>query len=224
MNVNEPTAARPEIALITSRMFAINSYIVWLSDRSDCLVVDPGFDTHRILRFLLEKRLTPAAILNTHGHVDHIFGNSAIKGQWPNCPIVIGAHEADKLVDAHKNLSALYGTPVVSPPADRLVNAGENFSYAGIELLTLATPGHSSGHVVFVWRGERPWFVLGGDVLFQGSVGRTDFPDGDPDQLREAIVSQLFTLPDDTMVLPGHGGRTTIGYERQTNPYVGEEA
>ncbi|MFO0904455.1 MAG: MBL fold metallo-hydrolase [Pirellulales bacterium] len=220
---NESTT-RPEIATITSRMFAINTYIVWLPGRRDCLVVDPGFDAQRILQFLFDRRLTPAAILNTHGHVDHIHGNAALKGQWPDCPIVIGAAETEKLTDAFQNLSALYGTPVVSPPADRVVRHGEVFAYAGLELLTLDTPGHSSGHVVFVWRGVRPWVVLGGDVLFEGSVGRTDFPDGDFEQLATAIRTQLFTLPDDTIILPGHGGRTTIGIERRTNPYVGNEA
>lgn len=112
---NESTT-RPEIATITSRMFAINTYIVWLPGRRDCLVVDPGFDAQRILQFLFDRRLTPAAILNTHGHVDHIHGNAALKGQWPDCPIVIGAAETEKLTDAFQNLSALYGTPVVSPP------------------------------------------------------------------------------------------------------------
>lgn len=212
---------RPHIHLITSRMFAINTYIVHLPGRTDCVVVDPGFDTGRILQWVLDHRLTPVAILNTHGHIDHISGNAALKGQWPACPIVIGAEEAEKLTDAYKNLSGLYGTPVVSPAADILVRHGEIFTAAGLELLTLATPGHSSGHVVFVWRGDRPWIVLGGDVLFQGSVGRTDFPDGDFEQLREAIHSQLFSLPDDTIILPGHGGSTSVGHERRTNPHVG---
>ncbi|MFO0819245.1 MAG: MBL fold metallo-hydrolase [Pirellulales bacterium] len=215
---------RPQIITITSRMFAINTYIVYLPGRTDCIVVDPGFDTSRIIDKLFELRLTPAAILNTHGHVDHIFGNAALKKEWPRCPLVIGADEEDKLTDPYKNLSGLYGTPVVSPPADTLVHHGETYSAAGLDFLTLSAPGHSSGHVVFVWRGESPWFVLGGDVLFQGSVGRTDFPDGDFDQLREAIHSHLFPLPADTIVYPGHGGATTIGIERRSNPYVGLDA
>ena len=219
-----PPGVRPQIHLVTSRMFAINTYIVHLPGRTDCLVVDPGFDTSRILDLLFDLRLTPAAILNTHGHIDHIAGNAAIKSQWPNCPIVIGAAEATKLTDPLQNLSGLYGTPVVSPPADVLVHHGEVFSAAGLDLLTLSTPGHSSGHVVFVWRGERPWIVLGGDVLFAGSVGRTDFPDGDFAQLRQAIHTQLFALPDDTVVLPGHGGKTSVGQERRSNPFVGLDA
>lgn len=217
------TNVRPQIITITSRMFAINTYIVYRPTRTDCVVVDPGFDSGRIIQTLFELRLTPAAVLNTHGHVDHIVGNAALKKEWPRCPLVIGADEADKLTDPYKNLSGLYGTPVVSPPADTLVRAGETYSAAGLDFLTLAAPGHSSGHVVFVWRGASPWFVLGGDVLFQGSVGRTDFPDGDFEQLRAAIHSQLFPLPADTIVYPGHGGPTTIGAERRSNPYVGLE-
>lgn len=213
---------RPEIVRITSRMFAVNTYIASIPGRSDCVVIDPGFDVDRILQRLFDTRLTPAAILNTHGHIDHISGNAALKKQWPSCPIVIGEFETEKLVDPMRNLSGLYGTPVVSPAADRTVRADERLEYAGLELTTRFTPGHSSGHVVFLWQGSSPWVVFGGDVLFAGSVGRTDFPDGDFERLRTSIREQLFSLPDDTIVLPGHGGPTTIGQERQANPYVGD--
>ncbi|MFM7072402.1 MAG: MBL fold metallo-hydrolase [Planctomycetota bacterium] len=214
--------ARPEIVRITSRMFAVNTYIANLPGRSDCVVIDPGFDVDRILQRLFDTRLTPAAILNTHGHIDHISGNAALKKQWPSCPIVIGELETDKLVDPMRNLSGLYGTPVVSPPADRTVRAGERIDYAGLELTTRFTPGHSSGHVVFLWQRSTPWVVFGGDVLFAGSVGRTDFPDGDFEQLRKSIREQLFSLPGETIVLPGHGGPTTVAQERHANPYVGD--
>jgi glyoxylase-like metal-dependent hydrolase (beta-lactamase superfamily II) len=201
--------ARPTVTRITSRMFAVNTYIVHLPDRRDCVVIDPGFDVDRILQRLFDTRLTPAAILNTHGHIDHISGNEALKRQWPGCPM--------------RNLSGLYGTPVVSPSADRLVRDGERLEFGGMGFTTRFTPGHSSGHVVFVWQGSMPWLVFGGDVLFAGSVGRTDFPDGDFEQLRASIHEHLFTLPDDTVVLPGHGGPTTVGQERRENPYVGQK-
>lgn len=203
-------------------MFAVNTYIFHWPERTDCLVVDPGFDADRILQRLFDSRLTPAAILNTHGHIDHISGNAALKRQWPDCPLVIGEHETDKLVDPMRNLSGQYGTPIISPPADKTVRAGDRLVFAGFELEVRFTPGHSSGHVVFLWQGSAPWIVFGGDVLFAGSVGRTDFPDGDFEQLRRSIRQQLFTLPDDTVVLPGHGGPTTVGHERRSNPFVGE--
>ena len=218
----DPQSTRPIVARITSRMFAVNTYIASLPGRSDCVVVDPGFDVERILQKLFDSRLTPVAILNTHGHIDHISGNQALKRQWPDCPLLIGEFETDKLTDPMRNLSGLYGTPVVSPPADMVVRAGERIDFAGMELATRFTPGHSSGHVVFLWQGDAPWLVFGGDVLFAGSVGRTDFPDGDFAQLCTSIREQLFSLPDDTIVLPGHGGPTTIGQERHGNPFVGE--
>jgi glyoxylase-like metal-dependent hydrolase (beta-lactamase superfamily II) len=112
---------------------------------------------------------------------------------------------------------------LISPPADVLVREGEVYSAAGIDLEIRETPGHSRGHVVFVWKSQ-PWVVFGGDVLFRGSIGRTDFPDGDFDELAAAIHQKLFTMPADTIVLPGHGPTTTIGHERLTNPYVGAPA
>jgi glyoxylase-like metal-dependent hydrolase (beta-lactamase superfamily II) len=112
--------------------------------------------------------------------------------------------------------------PLVSPPADQTVREGEVYSAAGFDLEVIETPGHSAGHVVFLWRGGGPFRVFGGDVLFQGSIGRTDLFDGNHDLLLRVIREKLFTLPDDTIVFPGHGRPTTIGEEKRTNPFVGE--
>ena len=122
------------------------------------------------------------------------------------------------------NLSGAFGAYLVSPVADVLVGEGDVYSAAGLELEVREVPGHSSGHVVFIWRKGRPIVVFGGDVLFAGSVGRTDFPGGSFEQLASHIHAKLFTLPDDTQVLPGHGPVTTIGQEKRTNPYVGAPA
>src|SRR5688500_15260871 len=195
---------RPKIAVVVSQPFAENTYLIHLEGRHDCLIVDPGTDPLPIFEFLTEHKLTPKAILNTHGHADHIAGNEPLKRCFPECPLVIGAGDAPKLSDPELNLSAAYGLPLKSPPADILVREGETYSAAGFDLEVRETPGHSCGHVVFVWRGGAPWLVLGGDVLFQGSVGRTDFPDGDAQALFDSIEKKLFTLPDDTLVLPGH--------------------
>jgi glyoxylase-like metal-dependent hydrolase (beta-lactamase superfamily II) len=135
--------------------------------------------------------------------------------------LIIGQGDADKLTDPYKNLSASLGVPIVSPPADRLVNEGDTLELAGMTLEVLEMPGHSVGHVVFVWRGAAPWVVFAGDVLFQGSIGRTDFPDSSTSQLIDGIHRKLFTLPDDTIILPGHGPTTTIGDEKAHNPFVG---
>lgn len=210
-----------QYAPIVSRPYEEISYIAWLAGRDDCLVVDPGLEPDLILNYLDYRGLTPAAILITHGHCDHIAGNEAMKRRWSDCPIVVGAHEADKLTDARLNLSAMFGCPTVSPPADVLVHEGDIYRAAGFELLVREIPGHSSGHVVYIWNAGTPPIVFGGDVLFCGSVGRTDFMvDGDFGQLANGIRSKLYPLPDETIVLPGHGAATTIGAEKQGNPFV----
>ncbi len=124
-----------------------------------------------------------------------------------------------KLTDAELNLSASFGVAVVSPPADTLLRDGDIYEAAGLQFEVRETPGHSIGHVVFIYRGE-PVHVFGGDVLFAGSVGRIDIPDGDFEALATGIRGKLYTLPDDTIVLPGHGPTTTIGREKRTNPFV----
>ncbi len=210
------------VGVVTSQMFAENTYIVWLADCDECVIIDPGLDTDEILSFLTEKRLTPSAILNTHGHADHIAGNEALKRCWPDCPLVIGAKEVAKLSDPEENLSAQFGFSVVSPPADRLVNDGDVFSAGGFDFEVFDTPGHSSGHVIFLWKGNSPWLAFVGDVLMNRSVGRTDFPDASWDQLVASIHNKLFVLPDDTIVLSGHGEATTIGDEKRFNPFVGK--
>ena len=206
---------------IVSAPFEENTFIASIADRDDCIVIDPGLEPNKIFDFLEQSSLVPAAILNTHGHSDHIAGNAAMKERWPDRPLIIGADDAEKLTDAEKNLSAPFGVELLSPPADRVVSEGDVVTAAGFELDVLETPGHSVGHVVFVFKATSPWVVFGGDVLFQGSIGRTDFPDGSFEQLRNAIHQKLFTMPDDTIVLPGHGPPTTIGEEKRSNPFVG---
>lgn len=184
-------------------------------------MIDPGFDPEAIIQYVERQKLVPAAILLTHGHADHIAGNEAMKARWPDCPLVIGRGDAAKLTDPVANLSATYGLPVVSPPADRLLKPGEVFEGAGFELQVREIPGHSSGHVVFIWLGHQPPQVFGGDVLFAGGIGRTDFPGGSFKQLAAGIHEHLFSQPDDTVVWPGHGEPTTIGEEKRSNPFVG---
>jgi glyoxylase-like metal-dependent hydrolase (beta-lactamase superfamily II) len=213
-----------EIGVVVSAPFEENTYVANLPDRNDCLIIDPGLEPDEIVALVRRRGLAPAAILITHGHSDHIAGNAELKRQFPACPIVVGRGDAAKLVDPRLNLSAAFGAHLVSPPADVLVGEGDLYSAAGCDLEVAEIPGHSSGHVVFIFKGGQPYVVFGGDVLFAGSVGRTDFPDGSFDELASGIWSKLFTLPDDTVVLPGHGPATTIGREKRTNPFVGAPA
>jgi hydroxyacylglutathione hydrolase len=211
-----------QIRTLVSMPFQENTYVAWLPGRGDALVIDPGLEPEIILDFLREEQLTPAALLNTHGHADHIGGNAALKEAFPQVPLIIGVHEAKLLTDPEANLSAPFGMPITSPPADRLVREGEVIEAAGIRLEVLEVPGHSPGHVVFVYRAVPP-LVFGGDVLFRGSIGRYDFPNSDGRLLFQGIRDKLFTLPADTTVYPGHGPVTTIGQEKRFNPFVGEK-
>jgi len=213
-----------QIATIVSELFAENAYIVHRPGRTDCVVIDPGLEPAKIVDHLQRHGLAPAAILCTHGHSDHIAGNGQLKDRWPECELVIGTGDAAKLTDPALNLSAPFGLPLTSPPADRLVKQEDRLAYAGLEFEVRETPGHSIGHVVFLVRGTVPLQVFVGDVLFQRGVGRTDFPDGDWHALTESIQTQLFTLPDATIVLPGHGPATTVGEEKRGNPFVGAGA
>ncbi|NCA12490.1 MBL fold metallo-hydrolase, partial [bacterium] len=133
---------------------------------------------------------------------------------------VIGRGDASKLGDPTANLSGGFGIALTSPPADRAVDDGERLEIAGMAIDVREIPGHSSGHVVFVLGRETPPVVFAGDVLFRESIGRTDFPDGDFAALAAGIRRHLYSLPDDTIVFPGHGPPTTVGHEKRHNPFV----
>lgn len=205
---------------IVSAPFAENTFVARIEDRSECLVVDPGLDPDQIVAYLMREQLTPVLILNTHGHADHIGGNAEMKRLWPATPLLIGRGDAPKLSNAVLNLSQQFGLPITSPPADRLLDEGDTVEGAGFRFIVKEIPGHSIGHVVFITEGQQPTLVFGGDVLFAGSTGRWDFPDGSKEQLLSGIREKLFPLPDETIVYPGHGPRTTIGEEKRSNPVL----
>jgi glyoxylase-like metal-dependent hydrolase (beta-lactamase superfamily II) len=218
----EPEVMNPgfQVRTIESMPFAENTYVLWRPERTECLVIDPGLEPDLILEVLRDENLSVAAILNTHGHVDHIGGNAELKAHFPEAPLLIGAGDLEMLSDPVKNLSALGGVRIVSPPADRTVAEGETLELAGLTFEVREIPGHSPGHVVFLCRDSSPWSVFGGDVLFRGGVGRCDFPGGSGVQLLTGIRRKLFDLPADTVVYPGHGPVTTIGHESKTNPFL----
>jgi glyoxylase-like metal-dependent hydrolase (beta-lactamase superfamily II) len=145
-----------------------------------------------------------------------------MKAAFPDAPLVIGAGDAVMLTDPMRNLSGLSGMVITSPPADRTVREGDTVEAAGLRLDVLDIPGHSPGHIVFVVRNQP--VVFGGDVLFAGSIGRTDFPGGDLELLLSGIRAKLWPLADATTVYPGHGPATTVGDEKRTNPFLREGA
>ncbi len=207
---------------IVSMPFAENTYILWLTDSKECVVVDPGLEPQGIQDLIEENGLELAAILNTHGHTDHIAGNGFMKGLNPDAPLIIGEGDAAMLTDPVANLSASYGFEIISPPADQTVKEGDSLIFGGMTFDVLDIPGHSPGHVAFVMKEHK--IVLGGDVLFRGGIGRTDFPGGNFKQLAEGIRNKLFPLDPEVVVYPGHGPVTKIGYEKRTNPFVGDNA
>ncbi|GBD35217.1 Hydroxyacylglutathione hydrolase GloC [bacterium HR36] len=218
------TAMKLEIRTIVSAPFEENSYVVWRPHSAEAVVFDPGLEPAAIFQVLEEEHLHLVAILNTHGHADHIAGNAALKTAFPTARLYIGRGDAFMLTDAGANLSSGFGFAVVSPEADELLQDGDTVQAAGIVWDVLELPGHTPGHLVYLCRQTSPWTLWAGDVLFRGSIGRFDFPGGDGRRLIHGIRTRLFCLPEDTVVYPGHGPVTTIGHEKRTNPFVGDSA
>jgi hydroxyacylglutathione hydrolase len=214
------TTPQLEVARVESLPFAEHSYVCRRPGRKACLVIDPGFEPEAITAWIEARGLEPEAILLTHGHSDHIAGNAALKARWPDAPLLIGRGDAAKLTDPMGNLSAQFGLPLTTPPADRLLADGERLDLAGCTIAVREIPGHSAGHVVYVLEAESPPVVFGGDVLFREGIGRTDFPDGDFEALAAGIRRHLYSLPPEAIVFPGHGAATTVGHERRHNPFV----
>ena len=154
----------------------------------------------------------------THAHIDHIAGLHDLRIQWPQLPIVIHEAEQDYLTDPTLNLSVVLANPIVMPAATGRLVHDQRLDLDGLSFEVRHTPGHSPGSVT-LYQPEAG-VALAGDVLFANSIGRTDFPTSNQAVLLESIRTQLYGLPDETRVLPGHGPETTIGHEKRNNPYV----
>ncbi|HAZ06737.1 MBL fold metallo-hydrolase [Acetobacterium wieringae] len=192
-----------------------NCYVVWDENTLEAAVVDPGFEDQQIGDIINDNKLKVKYILLTHGHFDHLGGVNQIK-QLTGAKVLIHENDADCLVDPKRNLSALAGIDMVLAPADGYLNENETITLGEIVIRIIHTPGHSKGGVCFLADGQ----LIAGDTLFNTSIGRTDFADGDLSELLNAIEMKLFILDDATIVLPGHGGNTTIGYEKMHNPFL----
>ncbi len=204
-----------KIQSFTVGPYQMNTIVAWCDVTKDAIWFDPGGDTERILRWIEKLELRVTRIVNTHGHVDHIAENSIAKAAL-NVPLCIHPQDRAKLTNPILNLSAWTGMEVISPDADETLEEGMTLKCGEVEFKLLHVPGHSPGSLVFYADG----ILIGGDALFRESIGRCDFPDSDERALHTAIREKIYTLPEDTVVYPGHGEPTTVGHERLHNPFV----
>jgi len=201
--------------------FATNAYLLTADDGGDALLIDAPEGIEQAIELCDARGLTPAVLVNTHGHVDHIAGNEAVKRRWPGIRLAIHRDDAAKLTSSMRNLSLLMGMRVTSPPADALLAEGDRIPLGPLALDVLHTPGHTPGGITLLARPESgPPVAFTGDTLFCLGVGRTDFPGASERTLLESIRQKLLTLPDETVCYPGHGPSTTIGQERAGNPFL----
>ena len=213
-----------------------NCYVVATAEGEDCLVVDPGQDAMEGLdEIFREHRLRPVAVLLTHGHIDHVWSVAPLAAGH-DIPAYIHADDRYRLVDPAGSsfsaardqlLSMTKGALELTEPHDvRTFGDRETLEIAGVPLVVAHAPGHTEGSAVFMADrdGNRPPVMLSGDLLFAGSIGRTDLPGGDPDAMVDSLRRVVLPLDDDTVVMPGHGELTTIGQERIANPFLVELA
>ena len=196
-----------------------NCFIVGCPETLEAAVIDPGDEADRILLTLAESNLTTKLIINTHGHFDHVGANKRLN-EVTGAPILI--HPLDTpLLSQLANSAARWGmTAENSPAPDRELQDGDEVTFGKITLKVLHTPGHTPGGISLYTDNE----VFVGDTLFAGSIGRTDFPGGSFETLKDSIQQKLFKLSDELKVYPGHNQPTSIGVEKRTNPFVGERA
>jgi glyoxylase-like metal-dependent hydrolase (beta-lactamase superfamily II) len=200
--------------------FQENTYVLW-DETMEAIIIDPGNSTsseHQALKsFIASERLNLKRLILTHAHIDHISGNRFVYDTWKLLPEV---HKEDlPYIERHKNVAMMYGLPCEeSPLPEKFLKEGERVSFGNSKLDMIFTPGHSPGSISFYCREQK--FVIAGDVLFYGSIGRTDLPGGDHETLIASIKQKLLPLGDDVKVYSGHGPETTIGFEKDNNPFL----
>lgn len=212
-------ATQLQIQSFADPMFSENSLVV-SAGGPDCWIIDPGFapQPQQVLEYIKSQSLSPQAIVLTHCHVDHIVGIPIIREAFPEIEIHCPIDEVQMLTDPAANLSANYGVPISVESADREIRPGDTLELGGLTFDVRDVAGHSPGGLAF-YQAESG-VVIVGDALFNGSVGRVDFPGSSGPRLLKNIREQLLTLPDETRVYCGHGPETTIGHERQHNPFL----
>lgn len=208
--------------MFTFNPFQENTYVLF-DETHEAIIIDPGMYTSaeetRLKDFILNQHLKPISIVNTHAHIDHVMGVEWCRSQY-QIPFVL--HKLDLVnLEALPLKAQMFGVSMedVAPP-DRFIEEGEKITFGNSEMDIMFTPGHAPGHVVFIDHLQRR--IIGGDVLFKGSVGRVDLPGCNPDDLVHSIREKLYKLDDIYQVFPGHGPSTTIGLEKKSNAFVPE--
>jgi len=200
--------------------FYENTFVLY-DTTGECIIVDAGCysvaERETLVKFIADNKLTLKYLVNTHCHVDHVLGINYLK-EYYHVDFLANTYEQYLLANVGIH-GQMYGFKVDSPIIiDRHIKGGDSIKFGNSELQVLDVPGHTKGHVALLDKTDN--FVITGDVLFKGSIGRTDLPGGDYDQLITSIYTQLLTLNDRTLVYPGHGHNTTIGLERNSNPFL----
>lgn len=220
---SNPTAPEPPLraAIIPVTPLQQNCTLLWCTATKQAAVIDPGGDLDRIRAAIAQAGVTLEKVIVTHGHIDHC-GQAGVLAREHGVPIE-GPHEADRFWIARLAEDGRgYGVPGESFEPDRWLDEGDVVQVGEVELAVHHTPGHTPGHIVLHHAPSR--LAIVGDVLFQGSVGRTDFPMSDPQALIDSVVTKLWPMGDETIFLPGHGPPGQIGRERASNPFVGDRA
>ena len=208
------------IHFLTFNPFQENTYILY-DETKECVIIDPGCyekeEKKEMKKFIEENKLKPVRLLNTHCHIDHILGNSFIADTYN---LKLEMHEKDlPVLNSTVDYGQLFGLNVdPSPQPEKFLQEGDEIKFGNSKLKVIFVPGHAPGHIAFVCEDQK--FVINGDVLFEGSIGRTDLPGGDHETLIESIMQKMLPLGDDYKVYTGHGSPTTIGFERNNNPFL----
>jgi hydroxyacylglutathione hydrolase len=203
--------------------FQVNTYVLY-DESKQCIIIDPGCNNARqqadLSGFIRNQQLRPVMLINTHGHIDHVAGDRFVKNEYK---IPLAMHEKDVfLTEQVLHFADLFAIHAELPPApDQLLKEGDEVRFGNSVLRVFHIPGHSPGSIVLY--AEKDNLLIAGDVLFKGSVGRSDLPGGDHETLIRGITGKLMTLPRETAVYTGHGPATTIGNEYDTNPFLQAE-
>lgn len=200
--------------------FSENTYVLY-DETKECVIVDPGcyddFERNELKQFIAENDLKPVKLLNTHCHLDHVFGNAFVMKEW-GLDLIIHPEDLITLKWA-KQVATQYGLEMEeSPEPSEYYDMANGYRFGNTELELRFCPGHAPGHIALIHHDTKT--IIGGDVLFQGSIGRTDLPGGDFETLKKSIEEQFYTLPDDYLVYSGHGPETSIGLEKKQNAFV----